>query len=70
MPFDPVFLAFCAKLGIDAVSTIITSWQQSGSPTPDQIRQAFIVKRPEDYFNEPPQATAINDPTTPAGPVG
>jgi hypothetical protein len=47
---DPIFIAVLAKYGIDAVTQIIASWQSSGSPTPEQIRAAFIEKKPEDYF--------------------
>lgn len=47
---DPIFIAVLAKYGIDAVIAIIDAWKQSGEPTPEQIRQAFIDKKPEDYF--------------------
>ncbi|CAO0822440.1 hypothetical protein DFAR_3060013 [Desulfarculales bacterium] len=47
---DPLMIAYLAKFGIDAVTGIIKAWQESGQPTPDQIRAAFITKRPEDYF--------------------
>jgi hypothetical protein len=47
---DPVLIAFLAKYGIDAVIGIIGAWRESGEPTPEEIRQAFIVKKPEDYF--------------------
>lgn len=47
---DPVFIAMLAKFGIDAVCQIVASWKASGEPTPDQIRAAFIDKKPEDYF--------------------
>lgn len=47
---DPIFIAVLAKFGIDAVIAIIDSWKASGTPTAEQIRQAFIDKKPEDYF--------------------
>ena len=47
---DPVFIAMLAKFGIDAVVSIVQSWKESGEPTPEQIREAFITKKPEDYF--------------------
>jgi hypothetical protein len=51
---DPVLIAYLAKFGIDAVTGIIRAWQDSGSPTPDAIRAAFITRPPEDYFREQP----------------
>jgi hypothetical protein len=50
---DPVFIAYLAKFGIDTVTGIVQAWQQSGEPTPEQIRVAFITKKPEDYFRDP-----------------
>lgn len=47
---DPIFIATLAKYGIDTVIQIIDAWRQSGEPTADQIRAAFIEKKPEDYF--------------------
>ena len=47
---DPIFIAVLAKYGIDAVIQIIDAWKVSGEPTPEQIREAFIDKKPEDYF--------------------
>ena len=47
---DPIFIAMLAKYGIDVVIQIVKAWNDSGSPTPDQIREAFITKKPEDYF--------------------
>ena len=49
---DPIFIASLAKYGIDAVIGIINAWKQSGEPTAEQIRQAFIDKKPEDYFTK------------------
>ena len=49
---DPIFIAMLAKYGIDAVIQIVKSWNDSGNPTPDQIREAFITKKPEDYFTQ------------------
>jgi len=51
---DPILIAYLAKFGIDAVTGIIKAWQDSNSPTPDQIREAFITKKPEDYFKTDP----------------
>ena len=55
---DPLLIAYCAKLGIDTITGIINAWKDSGEPTADQIRQAFITKSPEDYFKglSPPDA--------------
>lgn len=47
---DPIFIAMLAKFGIDTVTTIIKSWNDSGNPTKEQIQEAFITKKPEDYF--------------------
>ncbi len=47
---DPVLIAYLAKFGIDAVIGIVAAWKESGEPTPDQIREAFITKKPQDYF--------------------
>jgi hypothetical protein len=49
---DPVLIAYLAKFGIETVTAIIKAWNDSGSPSADQIRAAFITKRPEDYFKE------------------
>ena len=49
---DPVFIALLAKYGIDAVIGIVAAWKQSGEPTTEQIREAFIGKKPEDYFKK------------------
>ena len=50
---DPVFLAMLAKLGIDTVVGLVKSWQASGEPTEEQIREAFLTLRPEDYLKTP-----------------
>jgi hypothetical protein len=47
---DPVLIAYLAKFGIDAVTGIINAWKESGQPSNDQIREAFIEKKPEDFF--------------------
>lgn len=47
---DPIFIAMLAKLGIDTAINLIDAWKKSGEPTPEEIRQAFIDKKPEDYF--------------------
>jgi len=49
---DPLLIAYMAKLGIDTVLGIVAAWKESGEPTPDQIREAFIAKKPEDYFKQ------------------
>jgi hypothetical protein len=49
---DPLLVAWLAKLGIDTVLGVLAAWKESGEPTPDQIRAAFIDKKPEDYFNK------------------
>jgi hypothetical protein len=51
---DPILIAYLAKFGIDTVTSIIAAWKESGSPTADEIRAAFITKKPEDYFAPPP----------------
>lgn len=60
---DPLLIAYLAKLGIDTVVNIVQAWKDSGAPTPDQIRAAFIVKRPEEYFADP------TPPPTPTQPL-
>lgn len=50
---DPIFIAMLAKLGIDTAVQLIAAWKDSGQPTEDEIRAAFITKRPEDYFTQP-----------------
>jgi hypothetical protein len=47
---DPVFLALLAKYGFETVLNIIQGWQRSGEPTPEQIREAYITKPPDEYF--------------------
>lgn len=47
---DPILIAYVAKLGIDTVTTLIDAWKKSGEPTAEEIRAAFIEKKPEDYF--------------------
>jgi hypothetical protein len=49
---DPLLIAYMAKLGIDTVLGIVAAYKDSGEPTADQIREAFIVKKPEDYFKQ------------------
>lgn len=49
---DPLLVAYLAKLGIDTVVNVVAAWQASGEPTPEQIRAAFIDKKPEDYFKK------------------
>ena len=47
---DPVFIAYLAKFGIDTVLGILAAYKDSGAPTNEQIRGAFIDKKPEDFF--------------------
>jgi hypothetical protein len=47
---DPFLIAYAAKFGVDVVLGIVQAWKDSGEPTPDEIRQAFITKKPEDHF--------------------
>jgi hypothetical protein len=54
---DPLLIAYLAKFGIDAVTGIVAAWKESGEPTPEQIRAAFITKKPEDYFKTPEEVT-------------
>lgn len=49
----PLMIAYLATYGINAVVSIIDAWKAAGSPTEDEIRAAFITKRPEDYFTQP-----------------
>jgi hypothetical protein len=49
---DPILIAYLAKLGIDTVVGVVAAWKESGEPTPEQIREAFITKKPEDYFKK------------------
>jgi hypothetical protein len=49
---DPLLIAYMAKLGIDTVLGIVAAYKESGEPTADQIRAAFIDKKPEDYFKK------------------
>jgi hypothetical protein len=51
---DPLLIAYMAKLGIDTVLGIVAAYKESGEPTPEQIREAFIVKKPEEYFSDTP----------------
>jgi len=47
---DPIFIAVLATYGVDAVIQIIDAWKATGEPTAEEIWQAFIDKKPEDYF--------------------
>ena len=47
---DPIFIALLAKFGVETIIEIIQSWRASGEPTPEQIREAFINLKPEDFF--------------------
>jgi hypothetical protein len=47
---DPVLIAYLAKFGVDAVVGIVQSWKESGEPTPEAIRAAFIEMKPEEFF--------------------
>jgi hypothetical protein len=53
MMLDPLLIAYLAKFGIDTVLGIVAAYKESGEPTADQIRAAFIDKKPEDYFRDP-----------------
>lgn len=43
-------IALLARLGIEAGIELIETWKKAGEPTAEEIRQAFIDKKPEDYF--------------------
>ena len=47
---DPVFLALLVKLGVETVIDVIRDWKNAGEPTPEQIREAFIEKTPEELM--------------------
>lgn len=43
-------IAMLAKMGIEAGIELIQTWKKAGEPTPEEIRAAYIEKRPGDYF--------------------
>lgn len=49
---NPLLIAQIAVLGVDTVINIIGAWKESGEPTPEEIRAAFIDKKPKDFFKQ------------------